>query len=156
MAFRLVRSFTSYLKSRSGNLPDGYPDKSLRELFERYGEVTECDVLKNFGFVHFRKPEEAEKAKDGLVNHTIEGKKIRVESSGSGRGGSSSAAGTKLFVGRRLCVVDRHNPRYPVLPIFSTRRVPFVPRFFLDPPPFVRPIYPISLPSIDRVFPLPP
>jgi len=82
-----------------GNLPDGYPDNSLRELFEQYGEVTECDVLKNFGFVHFRKPEEAERAKDGLTNHTIEGKKIRVESSGSGRGGGSSTAGTKLFVG---------------------------------------------------------
>jgi len=82
-----------------GNLPDGYPDNSLRELFEQYGEVTECDVLKNFGFVHFRKQEEAEKAKDGLTNHSIEGKKIRVESSGPGRGGSSSTAGTKLFVG---------------------------------------------------------
>ena len=85
---------------RVGNLPDGYPDNSLRELFEKYGEVTECDVLKNFGFVHFRKPEEAERAKDGLSNHSIEGKRIRVESSGSGRGGGSSAAGTKLFVGR--------------------------------------------------------
>ena len=138
MAIRLVRSFTSFLNSCSGNLPDGYPDKSLRELFERYGEVTECDVLKNFGFVHFRKPEEAEKAKDGLVNHTIEGKKIRVESSGSGRGGSSSAAGTKLFVGMKLCVVDRQSalsrPSYifhspgPIRPAFlpgpSTLRAP--------------------------------
>ena len=87
---------------RVGNLPDGYPDNSLRELFEKYGEGTECDVLKNFGFVHFRKPEEAERAKDGLSNHSIEGKRIRVESSGSGRGGGSSAAGTKLFVGRNV------------------------------------------------------
>ena len=104
--FLSVSSLIPHLEFRSGNLPDGYPDKSLRELFERYGEVTECDVLKNFGFVHFRKPEEAEKAKDGLVNHTIEGKKIRVESSGSGRGGSSSAAGTKLFVGMKSCMKD--------------------------------------------------
>jgi RNA-binding protein 4 len=84
-----------------GNLPDGYPDASLRELFEQYGEVTECDVLKNFGFVHFKESQEAELAKDGLVNHVIDGKKIRVESSGSGRGGSG-ASGTKLFVGRSI------------------------------------------------------
>ena len=92
--------FLSTSSDLLGNLPDGYPDDSLRELFEVYGEVSECDVLKNFGFVHFRKAEDAEKAKDGLASHEIEGKRIRVESSGSGsRGSSKLEAGSKLFVG---------------------------------------------------------
>ena len=96
--------FISSIFQLLGNLPDGYPDKQLRELFEKYGEVTECDVLKNFGFVHFRRSDEADKAKDGLANHQIDGKRIRVESSGTGKT-TPSGAGTKLFVGRILPVL---------------------------------------------------
>lgn len=34
-----------------GNLGSNCRSEDLRELFEKYGKVTECDVLKNFGFV---------------------------------------------------------------------------------------------------------
>ena len=34
-----------------GNLSDDTEADDLRPLFEKYGTVAECDVLKNFGFV---------------------------------------------------------------------------------------------------------
>ena len=40
-----------------GNLGSGTSGEDLRPLFERYGQVTECDVIRNYGFVvsvHFR------------------------------------------------------------------------------------------------------
>lgn len=34
-----------------GNLSSDTTAEKVRPLFEKYGEVVECDVLKNFGFV---------------------------------------------------------------------------------------------------------
>ena len=34
-----------------GNLGSGTSGEDLRPLFERYGQVTECDVIRNYGFV---------------------------------------------------------------------------------------------------------
>ena len=34
-----------------GNLPDGVNNADIRVLFDEYGTVVECDVLKNYGFV---------------------------------------------------------------------------------------------------------
>ena len=73
------RSDRATTKVFVGNLPDRYPDDSLRELFEQYGEVSECDVIKNFAFVHFVNEEEAEAAVKGLNSAEVKGKNIRVE-----------------------------------------------------------------------------
>ena len=73
------RSDRATTKIFVGNLPDRYPDDSLRELFEQYGEVSECDVIKNFAFVHFVSEEEAESAVKGLNGAEVKGKNIRVE-----------------------------------------------------------------------------
>ena len=73
------RSDRATTKIFVGNLPDRYPDDSLRELFEQYGEVSECDVIKNFAFVHFVSEEEAEAAVKGLNGVEVKGKNIRVE-----------------------------------------------------------------------------
>ena len=73
------RSDRATTKIFVGNLPDRYPDDSLRELFEQYGEVSECDVIKNFAFVHFISEEEAESAVKGLNGAEVKGKNIRVE-----------------------------------------------------------------------------
>uniref|UniRef100_A0A3P9BRK9 RRM domain-containing protein n=1 Tax=Maylandia zebra TaxID=106582 RepID=A0A3P9BRK9_9CICH len=35
-----------------GNLACNATAEELRELFEKYGKVTECDTVKNYGFVH--------------------------------------------------------------------------------------------------------
>lgn len=34
-----------------GNLPDRCRRASLQELFEKYGKVSQCDIVKNFAFV---------------------------------------------------------------------------------------------------------
>jgi len=45
-----------------GNIADGVTSQQMRELFEKYGRVTECDVLGTYGFVHMETDEEAEEA----------------------------------------------------------------------------------------------
>ena len=50
-----------------GGLPPSYDDLDLRNLFKQFGEIVNCNVLKdkntglsrNFGFVHFTKPGDA-------------------------------------------------------------------------------------------------
>ena len=34
-----------------GNLPDQCRRGSLKELFDKYGKVSQCDIVKNFAFV---------------------------------------------------------------------------------------------------------
>ena len=34
-----------------GNLPDHCRRAALQELFEKYGKVSQCDIVKNFAFV---------------------------------------------------------------------------------------------------------
>ena len=34
-----------------GNLPDQCRRTSLKELFDKYGKVSQCDIVKNFAFV---------------------------------------------------------------------------------------------------------
>ncbi|NWW78862.1 RBM4B protein, partial [Climacteris rufus] len=35
-----------------GNLPREATEQEIRSLFEQYGKVLECDIIKNYGFVH--------------------------------------------------------------------------------------------------------
>ncbi|XP_022333021.2 uncharacterized protein LOC111130348 isoform X2 [Crassostrea virginica] len=81
-----------------GNLGSNCRSEDLRELFEKYGKVTECDVLKNFGFVHMQSEEEADDAIKNLDGFTIKGNRMRVElstgkSRGGGRGGGRMRGG---------------------------------------------------------------
>ncbi|VVC38547.1 RNA recognition motif domain [Cinara cedri] len=55
------------------NLPGEFNDGDLNDMFEVYGEITSLKVMrrengysKRFGFVNFRKPDDAEKAVEGL------------------------------------------------------------------------------------------
>ena len=34
-----------------GNLPKGCTSQMLSEIFEKFGAVAECDVIRNYGFV---------------------------------------------------------------------------------------------------------
>ncbi|CAG9565050.1 unnamed protein product [Danaus chrysippus] len=38
-----------------GNLSDKTTDADLRPLFEKFGTVVECDIVRNYGFVHMEK-----------------------------------------------------------------------------------------------------
>ncbi|XP_075693532.1 RNA-binding protein 4B-like isoform X1 [Rhinoderma darwinii] len=57
--------------------------EELREKFEQYGTVLECDIVKDFAFVHMEKAEEALEAIRNLNNHEFKGKRMHVQLSTS-------------------------------------------------------------------------
>ncbi|XP_035531410.1 RNA-binding protein 4.1-like isoform X1 [Morone saxatilis] len=76
-----------------GNLACNTTAEELRELFEKYGKVSECDIVKNYGFVHMDNMSEAEEAIQNLHQHQLHGWRMNVEIS-KGRPKST----TKLHV----------------------------------------------------------
>ncbi|UYV78399.1 hypothetical protein LAZ67_16001184 [Cordylochernes scorpioides] len=66
-----------------GRLPDGCKNGELQALFEKYGTVTECDVINKYGFVHMKSSEEADAAIKALHNSSFMGSNITVEQSHS-------------------------------------------------------------------------
>ncbi|XP_039997382.1 RNA-binding protein 4.1-like [Xiphias gladius] len=76
-----------------GNLACNTTAEELRELFEKYGKVTECDIVKNYGFVHMNNMSEAEEAIRNLHQYQLHGWRMNVEMS-KGRPKST----TKLHV----------------------------------------------------------
>ncbi|XP_070577651.1 RNA-binding protein lark-like isoform X2 [Ptychodera flava] len=66
-----------------GNLSKSVQSRDLRELFEKYGKVSECDVIKNYGFVHMIKENEAKEAMDALNSKEFMGTNIKVQMSTS-------------------------------------------------------------------------
>lgn len=63
------------VKLHIANVERGF-DKELRELFEEYGTVTECSIVKNFAFVHMSNSDEAMDAIQGLDNTEFQGRYI--------------------------------------------------------------------------------
>lgn len=63
------------VKLHVANVERGF-DKELRELFEEYGTVTECSIVKNFAFVHMLNSDEAMDAIQGLDNTEFQGKRL--------------------------------------------------------------------------------
>lgn len=69
-----------------GNLPYSITDESLKNLFSKYGEVTEAEVVKNkfngrskgFGFVSIDSDSEADKAINEMNGKEIEGRAVVV------------------------------------------------------------------------------
>ncbi|XP_002126658.3 zinc finger CCCH domain-containing protein 7A isoform X2 [Ciona intestinalis] len=55
----------------------------LRELFENYGTVSDCDILRDYGFVHMSSEVEAQKAITALDKYELVGSKLSVEMSTS-------------------------------------------------------------------------
>ncbi|CAN9509726.1 unnamed protein product [Ophioblennius macclurei] len=70
------------VKLHVANVEKGADDE-LRALFEEYGTVTECAVVKNFAFVHMSNSDEAMDAIKGLDNNEFQGKRIHVQISTS-------------------------------------------------------------------------
>ncbi|KAL7296648.1 hypothetical protein TKK_0010066 [Trichogramma kaykai] len=64
-----------------GRLPENCRSDELRSLFVRFGEVTECDVMKRYGFVHMAREEDAAEAIKNLHNTAFKGATINVEQS---------------------------------------------------------------------------
>ncbi|XP_043931624.1 RNA-binding protein 4.1-like [Protopterus annectens] len=77
-----------------GNIPSGTTQEELKELFEKYGQVNECDILRNYGFVHMEKEDEAQKAISSLHKSSFKGTVLTVELSTT-----KMRNATKIYVG---------------------------------------------------------
>ncbi|XP_050612579.1 RNA-binding protein 4 isoform X4 [Macaca thibetana thibetana] len=77
-----------------GNLPREATEQEIRSLFEQYGKVLECDIIKNYGFVHIEDKTAAEDAIRNLHHYKLHGVNINVEASKN-----KSKTSTKLHVG---------------------------------------------------------
>jgi len=70
----------------AGNLAYKISEDTLRELFEKYGEVTSVKIIKDretgrskgFGFIEMTKEEDAEKAIQKLNGSDVEGRNLKV------------------------------------------------------------------------------
>lgn len=66
-----------------GRLSPTVTTAQLRELFEQYGTVSDCDILRDYGFVHMSSEADARKAISALDKHDLCGSKLSVELSTS-------------------------------------------------------------------------
>ncbi|XP_027625231.1 LOW QUALITY PROTEIN: RNA-binding protein 14 [Tupaia chinensis] len=87
LVFEMVKLFI-------GNLPREATEQEIRSLFEQYGKVLECDIIKNYGFVHIEDKTAAEDAIRNLHHYKLHGVNINVEASKN-----KSKTSTKLHVG---------------------------------------------------------
>ncbi|KAK2118880.1 hypothetical protein P7K49_000266 [Saguinus oedipus] len=69
-------------------------EQEIRSLFEQYGKVLVCDIIKNYGFVLTEDKTAAEDAVCSLHHYSLHGVNINVEASKS-----KSKTSTKLHVG---------------------------------------------------------
>ncbi|XP_027712092.1 RNA-binding protein 14 isoform X1 [Vombatus ursinus] len=68
-----------------GNVSAACTSQELRSLFERHGPVIECDVVKDYAFVHMEKEADAKAAIEQLNGKEVKGKRINVELSIKGQ-----------------------------------------------------------------------
>uniref|UniRef100_A0A8C7DUK0 RNA-binding protein 14 n=1 Tax=Naja naja TaxID=35670 RepID=A0A8C7DUK0_NAJNA len=70
---------THTVKIFVGNVSAACTSGELRVLFQEYGPVVECDIVKDYAFVHMEKDEDAKTAIEHLNGREIKGKRINVE-----------------------------------------------------------------------------
>ncbi|XP_069705424.1 RNA-binding protein lark isoform X2 [Periplaneta americana] len=80
-----------------GNLADKTTTADIKPLFEKYGKVVECDVVKNYGFVHMEHEEAGRDAIQNLNGYLVHNQAIKVEAATSRKGPQTPT--TKIFVG---------------------------------------------------------
>lgn len=80
-----------------GNLDEKTQATELRPLFEKYGTVVECDVVKNYGFVHMETEQQGRDAIQNLNGYVLNDNAIKVEAAKSRRAPNTPT--TKIFVG---------------------------------------------------------
>nr|XP_033812992.1 RNA-binding protein 4.1-like isoform X2 [Geotrypetes seraphini] len=77
-----------------GGVSPAVTGDELKKLFEKYGQVNECDILKNYAFVHMEKEDEAHRAISELHKHEFHGAHLTVEYATS-----KIRNATKIYVG---------------------------------------------------------
>lgn len=74
-----IATMRDTMKIFVGNVDDRTTQQELSELFEKYGTVVSCAVMKQYAFVHMRVSDRATKAIEELNGREIHGKKMVVE-----------------------------------------------------------------------------
>ena len=74
-----MKDMPAPIKIYVGNIPLSARNSELKELFEKFGKVAECDILKDFGFVHMEDKNDAKAAIAGLHDTLWKGCRVRVE-----------------------------------------------------------------------------
>ncbi|XP_023015636.1 RNA-binding protein lark [Leptinotarsa decemlineata] len=80
-----------------GNLAEKTTVADLRPLFEKFGKVVECDVVKNYGFVHMENESEGREAIQNLNGHVLNTQPLKCEAAKSRKAPQTPT--TKIFVG---------------------------------------------------------
>ncbi|KAF7279894.1 RNA-binding protein lark [Rhynchophorus ferrugineus] len=80
-----------------GNLAEKTSVSDLRPLFEKFGKVVECDVVKNYGFVHMENESEGREAIQQLNGTMVNGQSMKCEAAKSRKAPQTPT--TKIFVG---------------------------------------------------------
>ncbi|KAM8946953.1 uncharacterized protein RCH25_050119 isoform 2-T2 [Pelodytes ibericus] len=62
-----------------GNVSSACDVSELRKMFQVYGRVVECDVVKDYAFVHMERESDAREAIENLNGKELKGKRINVE-----------------------------------------------------------------------------
>lgn len=88
---------TGTFKLFIGNIDEKTTTTDLKPLFEKYGTVCECDVVKNYGFVHMENEQQGRDAIQNLNGYVVNAQPIKVEAAKSRR--APNTATTKIFVG---------------------------------------------------------
>ena len=74
--YRMVKIFV-------GRLAPSVSASQLRQLFEKFGLVSDCDILRDYGFVHMPNDSDAQKAIKALDKYNLCGSRLSVELSTS-------------------------------------------------------------------------
>ncbi|KAB5548780.1 hypothetical protein PHYPO_G00059530 [Pangasianodon hypophthalmus] len=119
-----------------GNVPEGVTASKIKELFQPYGKVVECDIVKNYAFVHMQRENEALEAIRELNHTKLEDQKIFVSLSRSNQ--AKNSRGDDYFP-----PPPHHYPPHPHHPPYLPPRPPlgdfYPPRGRLPPPPLPPP-----------------
>ncbi|XP_053304641.1 RNA-binding protein 14-like [Spea bombifrons] len=91
-----------------GNVSTACDVSELRKMFEAYGRVVECDVVKDYAFVHMEKETDAREAIKKLNGKELKGKRINVELSNKTQKPMSANGSSHGYRSRRS-----HDPREP-------------------------------------------
>lgn len=128
MSFRLSGFLdfeSTMVKIYVGNLASATTSDELLSLFSQYGKISECDIVKNFGFVYMDDKAQAEEAIRNLNQLMLNGSPMTVELS---RGGKK--ASTKLHVGNIACTNQELRAKFeefgPVLECDIVKNYAFV------------------------------
>ncbi|KAM9598362.1 RNA-binding protein 14 [Morphnus guianensis] len=70
---------TNTCKIFVGNVSAACTSGELRSLFQQYGTVVECDVVKDYAFVHMENEADAKVAIENLNGKEVKGRRVNVE-----------------------------------------------------------------------------